>query len=1220
MIENAQRDPVDVLAEEFVARYRSGQRPSVQEYADRHPDLAEKIHRVFPALVMMEDLAPRDGDSQVEPSDGARNFEHAPVDLGDYHIIREVGRGGMGIVYEAEQESLGRRVALKVLPKQMLLEPKHKNRFTREAKVAANLHHTNIVPVFGVGQHEGMHYYAMQFIHGLGLDEVLVELREMRKQNGSVSGNKKSTLGAVKIRRQAVRQEVSAVAVAQSLVTGQFQQTALFGSENSDVDDRQPSSEQTRDLHEPAPSETPASVTRDTATGRLSDTFSISGSVALPGQSSDGTKSRVARNAYWQSVARIGAQVAEALQYAHDQGTLHRDVKPSNLLLDTRGTVWVTDFGLAKSEEHENVTRTGDIVGTLRYMAPEMFSGRADARSDVYALGLTLYELLALQPAFGETDQRKLIDQATRGTPQRLRKLDPHIPRDLETVVHKAIDRDPSHRYQTAGQLAEDLHHYLEDEPIRARRISPVARFRRWCRRNPAVASLTSTVALLLLTAAIGSTVAAMKFDKLADERTAALGDAEENLQLANAEQERAEGNLDLALAALDAVYLDAIGEKKLLGEPHPALDSTNPGFSFTRTDLSDLERELLKQGLTFYDKFARSNQNTAHAAAQSARAYYRVALLEGALEDRKAAVESFTEAVNRFQALIRNEPENHRHKAELAQAYFGLASVQSEWAEAERNYRKAETAITAAIDRNPDVADYYYRRADMRLGLGDYRHAQQDSEKAVELDPENVLFLAEGARKFIACAPKYRNIEHAVALCERALKVTPDSALAHHLLGAALYYADKPRALEHYAEAIRIDPTCPGPFDGRARIYLDRGDYQSALADTNEAIRLAPHKPGFYRRRAQIYMAMGRLEEAGADLDAAEARSLKGTPYYVDVLNARGQFHNKTGDYVHAEEDYTRAIQQSPLLDWLYRRRLGVRIHLRKYNEALEDLRVVLKMVPWLGTGPVSRVATSHNDDFKQKTLDLLTELIDSPESDAAADANYRGYRCALLLQMERWLESKAELEKLLELEPSQATYQDRYSHALLCLMVKDEAAYRDACREMIARFTDTDNASAAHFAAWTCALHPAAIEDFEPAIKLAQAAPEKDGENAQFQGTLGAILYRAGQNEEARDQLSTLAEQLEQGDRQADSSPAYCWYFLAMAHKAAGQDQQARDCLAKANQWADKVLADEENPPAWNRRETLKLLREEAEGLIDVDDPQSTESGSTKQKSAKP
>ena len=178
---------------------------------------------------------------------------------------------------------------------------------------------------------------------------------------------------------------------------------------------------------------------------------------------------------------------------------LHRDVKPSNLLLDLRGTVWVTDFGLAKAEGTDALTQTGDIVGTLRYMAPERFRGAADARSDVYALGLTLYEMLTLEPAFAAEQRARLIAKVLHEEPPKPRQLDPRIPRDLETITLKAMAREPSDRYRTATELAEDLRRYLGDRPIVARRASAAEQARRWCRRNPALAAATAVVAAALV-------------------------------------------------------------------------------------------------------------------------------------------------------------------------------------------------------------------------------------------------------------------------------------------------------------------------------------------------------------------------------------------------------------------------------------------------------------------------------------------------------------------------------------------------------------------------------------------------------------------------------------------------------------------------------------------------------------------------------------------------
>jgi tetratricopeptide (TPR) repeat protein/WD40 repeat protein len=245
----------------------------------------------------------------------------------------------------------------------------------------------------------------------------------------------------------------------------------------------------------------------------------------LPGQadlSSSGTHSR----RYYQSVARIGVQAAEALAHAHQRGIVHRDVKPSNLMLDTAGIVWVTDFGLALTGDAA-LTQTGDLIGTLRYMAPERFRGLCDARADVYALGLTLYELLTLRPAFDDPDRLRLVERIGQQEPSRPRALDPHVPRDLETVVLKAIAKEPARRYPSAQQLADDLRRFLEDRPIRARRTSVPEQGWRWCRRNPALAATTASVAALLVAIAVLSAVSAFWLRGERDRAAAARGRAE---------------------------------------------------------------------------------------------------------------------------------------------------------------------------------------------------------------------------------------------------------------------------------------------------------------------------------------------------------------------------------------------------------------------------------------------------------------------------------------------------------------------------------------------------------------------------------------------------------------------------------------------------------------------------------------------------------------------
>lgn len=403
----SERNPIDKLAEQFAQRLRRGERPALSEYVQQYPDLADEIRELFPALVMMEQLKPTSEDDDCTA--GQR-----PERIGDYRLLREIGRGGMGVVYEAEQLSLGRHVALKVLSGD-LTNPTYLERFRREAKAAARLHNPNIVPVFGVGENDGLHYYAMQFIRGEGVDKVLRDVRRLRAKSEEDNGGEDTAHPA------------SSGSVARSLLTGRFESSAVEQSTAPCV---------------PEPAPAPSS-------GTLS-----------------GTESQAE---YCRSVARVGLQVAEALAYAHKQGILHRDIKPSNLLLDWQGTVWVTDFGLAKAEDADELTRTGDIVGTMRYMAPERFEGTSLPQSDIYALGVTLYEMLTLRPAFGDSNRARLMQRILHEDPPAPRRLDPRIPRDLETVEQlgglQRLNADLVRRYAESLQSPEGgFHGGLWDE------------------------------------------------------------------------------------------------------------------------------------------------------------------------------------------------------------------------------------------------------------------------------------------------------------------------------------------------------------------------------------------------------------------------------------------------------------------------------------------------------------------------------------------------------------------------------------------------------------------------------------------------------------------------------------------------------------------------------------------------------------------------------------
>jgi WD40 repeat protein len=357
----------------------------------------------------------------------------------------------------------------------------------------------------------------MQFIPGTGLDVVIDELARV--------GSGASTLGGSTVAAPAEHRGASVIA--NSLLSGIRYDT--------NVADPAP----TCDVAEMTPSKVAAS-----------SMSGVSSSVSLPGQTDTTSASKPRKLTYWQSVARVGVQVADALAYAHRQGVLHRDVKPSNLLLDLAGTVWVTDFGLAKAQDQQNLTHTGDIIGTFRYMPPEAFDGKADARGDVYSLGLTLYELAALRPAFDEKERNKLVKQVTTTEPEAVGRVRKGVPRDLETIIHKAIDREPARRYQTAGELAADLQHFLNDEPIKARRQTTVESAWRWARQHKTVTSLVAVVLLLLVAITVGSVVAAAHFRQQEQEQR---GLAQVKAALADWNQRLAEENEAAKKAAEDA-------------------------------------------------------------------------------------------------------------------------------------------------------------------------------------------------------------------------------------------------------------------------------------------------------------------------------------------------------------------------------------------------------------------------------------------------------------------------------------------------------------------------------------------------------------------------------------------------------------------------------------------------------------------------------------------
>jgi serine/threonine protein kinase len=457
---------VGELAEEFLEGLRRGEKPTAEEYAQRHPEAAELIRQVFPSLEVMGETEIHRTNTSPSESDDKLGV------IGDYRIIGEIGRGGMGVVYEAHQLSLDRRVALKVLPFAAVLDARQIKRFQNEARAAAQLKHPNIVQVFGVGCERSVHFYAMEFVEGETLAKIITDLQHLEGVK-DIAVHKGS--------------------LACNMVSGQFESSA-----------------------------TSTTVPENEGKDESSNKISVS---TMPSSRS---------KAYFRNVAQIGTQVAEALDHAHHEGVIHRDIKPSNLMLDAQGKAWVTDFGLARIESDAGMTMTGDLVGTLRYMSPEQAMAKrvvVDYRTDIYSLGVTLYEMLALCPAFPQTNQQELLKQIAFDEPPRLTRINRKMPADLETIILKAIEKNPSGRYETASEFSKDLKRFLDDEPIHAKRPSSAQIVAKWAKRHTSAVYWTAAA---LFSFTVLSVIGLAYLSKQVTEKNEALQEAENKTHLSD--------------------------------------------------------------------------------------------------------------------------------------------------------------------------------------------------------------------------------------------------------------------------------------------------------------------------------------------------------------------------------------------------------------------------------------------------------------------------------------------------------------------------------------------------------------------------------------------------------------------------------------------------------------------------------------------------------------
>ncbi len=395
----------------------------LEEVCGSDRELLERLRRLLKAHQTRDSLLDHSDGPLADPS-------HPPTTIqsfGEFEIIREIGRGGMGIVYEARQRSLNRRVALKVLSLGISYSKSSLLRFQREAEAAARLHHTNIVPVYTSGYENEIPYYAMELVSGPSLDWIIRNLRTQASQPGASDDCLSSG---------------ESVGSANRTATEFFSKTPVYPS--------------TRPSH---------------------------------------------RSDYFDSVARLVAAAADAIDYSHKNGIIHRDIKPSNLLVSAGERVRITDFGLARATDDPSVTTTGELLGSPRYMSPEQVAptmGTLDHRTDIYSLGATLYELLTLQPVFDGEHREHVLAKVIRDEPTPPRRWNPSVPRDLETICLRALEKSPEHRYQSAAAMAADLRLFLDRRAIQARPIGRIERTMRWYRRNRLTAALAAALAMSL--------------------------------------------------------------------------------------------------------------------------------------------------------------------------------------------------------------------------------------------------------------------------------------------------------------------------------------------------------------------------------------------------------------------------------------------------------------------------------------------------------------------------------------------------------------------------------------------------------------------------------------------------------------------------------------------------------------------------------------------------
>ena len=712
---DAQNQLVHIL-DEYLVSLEQGEPIPPQDVLEKHPEYAPYLRQYLSGLNLFHQGAIGQSSLDTAPSPASGVRQSPGQRIGDFELVREIGRGGMGVVYEARQLSLRRRVALKVLPFSSAHQQKQIARFKNEAQAAAQVRHPNIVPVYAVGEDNGVHFYAMQLIDGQSLTEILAQLNPE--------------------------------APAKSVGT-----TVAFSAHST-------SHRQVREVADAEACDAPTAASE--RIGKRSATFTCGGA---------GDHAR--------AVARLGVQAAEALHAAHEYGVVHRDVKPSNLMVDDDGKLWVTDFGLARCRDGAALTQTGDVVGTMRYMSPEQALGRGeliDHRTDVYSLGVTLYELASLHHPAGDASDAAFLFGKERRPCIPMRHWNRHIPVDFETIVMKAISEFPAERYASAQEFANDLTRYLEGKPILASPPSIVSRVRKWAGRHRGA---VYAAASMLLLAFVGQSYNAALLAEKNAEKEQALAESRENLREAHSVLDRV-ASLDDQLVAIPGAEgvrsqllndsLDHYRSVAAKAEGDPLLDA-------------DLARAYSRLG-ALNEKLGRMDESLARHRASRAVWAQRVKQNPSQLEanrnlalcdnnighllaekgDRRAALVSYRTALKRQERLSSAHPEADDVRADLATTHnnLGLELRTSDRDSAEKSFRKAIAIQEQLVRTSPSselalrgLAASYNNLGALATGI-DGEEAREFYKKAVQLqlalgraNPVNRIYQGDLARTY---------------------------------------------------------------------------------------------------------------------------------------------------------------------------------------------------------------------------------------------------------------------------------------------------------------------------------------------------------------------------------------------------------------------------------------------------------------------------------------